>query len=92
MSDVDEALLLRLLKERDQLLAQYPELRPLQNEIDQELSQVKSEPGHRLKRMFELMSDILENELNPELKNLKEKVDQTLSENKAQKSHKRRLG
>ena len=68
MADIDEALLLKLLEEKKQLLAEFPELRVLQAEIDEQLSQVKQEPEARLKKMFELMNDIVDNELKPELK------------------------
>lgn len=92
MADIDEALLLKLLEEKKQLLAEFPELRVLQAEIDEQLSQVKQEPEARLKKMFELMNDIVDNELKPELKKLKEKMDEVLPEQNIKKPDKRRLG
>lgn len=78
MSKVDQALIEELLAEREQLLAMYPELRPFQRELDQAMAQAGSDPTERLKKMFSMITDILNEELMPELKKLKELNDQTV--------------
>jgi tRNA G37 N-methylase Trm5 len=91
-SKSNEAVLAALLKERERLLTEHPELRPLQSEIDYQLSKVGPDPGHRIAKMFDMMGDIIENELRPELKNLKEKVEEFILADQKIRTIKRRAG
>lgn len=92
MSEIDDELLRQLLEERDQLLAQYPELRPLQKEIDRTLEAAGEAPLARVRKSFEMLSDILTEELNPELIRLKNHIDKALSGSNLKSNNKRRSG
>ncbi len=79
MSEIDENLIQQLIEERDRLLDQFPMLRPLQEEIDRTLEKVGGSQMARLLKSFEMLSEILTEELQPELSKLKAHIDDTLA-------------
>ena len=75
MSNDDEDLLEQLFAERARILAEYPQLKPLQREIDQVLGAAGQSPKERLGRLFEMLSGVLNEEMVPELQKLKSRLD-----------------
>ena len=79
MPQIDQALLAELLREKEELLARYPELRPLQKEIDRTLASAGEDPMARLKKSFELLADQMGQELGPEVDRLKSAIETAIA-------------
>ena len=62
--------LAKLLEKKNQLLSMYPQLKPLQAEIDRVLKFAGTDPKKRVKALVRMLEDHLENELAPALKDL----------------------
>ena len=92
MTKPAESLLEQLIDERARLLAEHPHLRPFQKEIDSALEQAGVDPEARLQKTFEMLTDILNEELAPELTRLKELIDESLNDQKSQSQRRRRSG
>ena len=75
--ETDAENILKLIAERDKFLAEPPELKPFQKEIDSALHQAGSNPKMRLIKLVEIITGVINDELKPELVRLKELIDKT---------------
>lgn len=69
-SKSNEELIKILLQERHKLLAQHPELVPLQKEIDRVLDAAGGDPYERAEKAFAMLLDQLQSEFYLALKDL----------------------
>lgn len=67
---MDNKALERAIKELDEFLETHPHLKGLQGEIDQMLEQCGPDPILRLKFLFKVMGECLEEELLPNVEKL----------------------
>lgn len=74
--DIKPKSLEELLRERDELLSNCPQLRPLQAEIDDQLAKVGNDPQKRIQVVLDMLKDIIVNEYEPAMRELEEVVEE----------------